>query len=110
MTGNEYQRLAARTISSSMNAIQQEKHALHGMVAEIGELHSIYQKRYQGHSFDERHCKSELGDLLWFIAEYCTAMNWTLEEVMQLNIDKLIARYPSGFEAERSLRRTAGDI
>lgn len=110
MTGNEYQSLAARTIGDKMNAIQQEKHALHGMVGEIGELHSLYQKRYQGHSFNTDHAKKELGDILWFIAEYCTAMNWTLEEVMQLNIDKLIARYPQGFEAERSLHRAAGDI
>lgn len=110
MTGNEYQRLAARTIDSNMNAIQQEKHALHGMVAEIGELHSIYQKKYQGHDFDDLHAEIEVGDLLWFVAEYCTAMNWDLEDVMQLNIDKLIARYPAGFEAERSLHRAVGDI
>lgn len=110
MTGNEYQRLAARTIDSNMNAIQQEKHALHGMVAEIGELHSIYQKKYQGHDFDDLHAEIEVGDLLWFVAEYCTAMNWDLEDVMQLNIDKLIKRFPNGFEAERSLHRAAGDI
>lgn len=110
MTGNEYQRLAARTIGSSMNAIQQEKHALHGMVAEIGELHGLYQKRYQGHSMVEDHAQKELGDLLWFVAEYCTAMNWKLEDIMQININKLIARYPDGFEAERSLHRAEGDI
>ena len=110
MTGNEYQSFAARTIGDNMNAIQQEKHALHGMVAEIGELHGIYQKRYQGHGFDERHCMSELGDLLWFVAEYCTAMGWSLENVMQYNIDKLMARYPEGFSEEKSQHRAAGDI
>lgn len=110
MTGNEYQRLASRTIGSNMNAIKQEKHALHGMVGEIGELHSLYQKRYQGHDFDEEHAKKELGDLLWFVAEYCSAWSWALEDVMQLNIDKLIARYPEGFSEERSLHRAAGDI
>lgn len=110
MTGNEYQRLAARTIGSNMNVIQQEKHALHGMVGEIGELHSLYQKKYQGHAFDEEHAKKELGDLLWFVAEYCTSMGWGLEDVMQLNIDKLFARYPEGFSTERSLHRAIGDI
>ena len=92
MTGNEYQHLAARTIDNGMNAIQQEKHALHGMVGEIGELHSLYQKKYQGHNFDENHAMKELGDLMWFVAEYCTSMGWDLEDVMQLNIDKLKAR------------------
>lgn len=110
MTGNEYQALAARTIGKDMSLIQQEKHALHGMVGEIGELHSLYQKRYQGHAFDDNHAKKELGDLLWFIAEYCTARGWTLESVMSTNIDKLIERYPQGFSAERSLHRKPGDI
>lgn len=108
MTGNEYQELAARTMSCQNGMA--ENHALHGMVGEVGELHSIYQKVYQGHGFDESHAKKEVGDLLWFIAEYCTAMDWKLESVMQDNINKLKARYPEGFEAERSLHRAEGDI
>lgn len=111
MTGNEYQKLASRTIGQNMTTADQEFHALHGMVGEIGELHSIYQKRYQGHlETTDEHRKKELGDLLWFIAEYCTACGWTLEEVMQLNIDKLFARYPEGFDPEHSLHRKEGDI
>ena len=110
MTGNRYQKLAARTIGSDLGPVSQEMHALHGMVGEIGEIHSIYQKLYQGHEFDLEHIKKELGDLLWFIAEYCTARGWLLEDVMQLNIEKLTARYPQGFEAERSLHRKEGDV
>lgn len=110
MTGNEYQLLASRTIDNKMNEVQKEHHALHGMVGEIGELHSLYQKIYQGHGFDVEHAKKELGDLMWFVAEYCTVNNWNLEDVMQLNIDKLKARYPDGFDAEKSLHRVEGDI
>ena len=110
MRGNEYQKLAARTIDLTLSNVQQEHHALHGMVGEVGELHSLYQKLYQGHTFVEEHAKKEVGDLLWFIAEYCTANNWNLEDIMQLNIDKLKARYPEGFSAEKSLHRKAGDI
>lgn len=110
MTGNEYQKLAARTINNDLNKTAIEFHALHGMVGEIGEIHSIYQKIYQGHDLDFEHLKKELGDLLWFIAEYCTAFNMKLEDVMRLNIDKLKARYPEGFDAEHSLHRTEGDI
>lgn len=107
---NEYQILAARTINKYLAPEAQSIHALHGMVGEIGEIHSLYQKIYQGHSFDEEHAKKELGDLLWFIAEYCTAHDWKLEDIMQLNIDKLKARYPEGFESERSQHRAEGDI
>ena len=47
---------------------------------------------------------------MWFIAEYCTACGWNLEDIMQMNIDKLMARYPDGFDAEHSLHRKEGDI
>lgn len=111
MTGNGYQRLAQRTMDlKKRTPAEVEMHALHGMVGEIGELHSLYQKVYQGHEFDEEHAEKEVGDLLWFIAEYCTAMGWQLEDVMEKNIEKLKARYPKGFEAERSLNRAEGDI
>ena len=110
MTFKEYQELASRTIPTQI-PIEQECHALHGMVAEIGELHSIYQKRFQGHTEDtEEHRKKELGDLLWFAAEYCTSQGWSLDEIATLNIDKLKSRYPNGFESERSLHRAEGDI
>ena len=110
MLGSEYQKLASRTINKDLTKKGQEIHALHGLVGEIGELHSLYQKVYQGHSFDEHHAMSEVSDMMWFIAEYCTAMGWNLDDVMQYNIDKLIARYPDGFESDKSLHRAEGDI
>lgn len=110
MTGNEYQDLASRTIRHDMTKAEQEYHALHGIVGEIGELHSIYQKEYQGHFDTDEHKMKEIGDLLWFAAEYCTARDWSLDEIMQKNIDKLKARYPEGFDAERSLHRAQGDV
>lgn len=110
MTGNEYQELAARTINQGLTFEEQKFHALHGMVGEIGEIHSIYQKMYQGHAFEVDHVKKEFGDLLWFIAEYCTAKGWSLDDIMRMNIDKLKNRYPDGFKVEQSLHRKAGDI
>ena len=110
MTGSEYQLQAARTINYNLTPQAIEAHALHGMSGEIGEIHGIYQKIYQGHKYDEEHLKKEVGDLLWFIAEYCTALGWTLSDVAQMNIDKLKARYPEGFSAEKSLHRKEGDV
>ena len=110
MTGNEYQKLAARTINLALTSEGQRMHALHGIAAEVGELHGIYQKIYQGHESDTEHAKKEVGDILWMIAEYCTANGWKLEDIMQLNIDKLRARYPEGFDADHSLHRAEGDI
>jgi NTP pyrophosphatase (non-canonical NTP hydrolase) len=110
MQMNEYQRLAARTINPNLHSIQQMDHALHGMTSEVGEIHDLFQKEYQGHEIDPRHLKKELGDLLWMVAEFCTAMNWTLEDVAQANIVKLKERYPEGFSEDRSLHRKEGDI
>ena len=110
MTPNGYQKLAARTINKNLTIREKEYHALHGMIGEVGEINSIYQKAYQGHNRDYAHIKSELGDLLWFIAEYCTAEGWVLEDIMQMNIDKLRSRYPEGFDEEHSLHRAVGDI
>lgn len=105
MTGNEYQALAARTMNKKLNPAKQEAHALHLMASEVGEIHGIYQKFYQGHEIDNVELKKELGDLLWGIAEFCTVARWELEEIMEMNIEKLRKRYPEGFSEERSLNR-----
>lgn len=110
MNVNEYQKLAGRTINPDLDLAEMEWHALHGMVGEIGEIHSIYQKLYQGHDFDAEHLKKELGDLIWFISEYCTAREWDLNDICQMNIDKLKARFPDGFKEDNSLNRAEGDI
>lgn len=110
LTLNEYQRLAGRTINKDLNIIEVHNHALSGMVGELGEIHSIYQKQYQGHPFDREHLKKEVGDLLWMIAEFCSANNWQMADVAQENIDKLKARYPENFSVEKSLHRKEGDI
>lgn len=105
MTINTYQMMAARTINQANTHIQMLLHALHGMSAEVGEIHSIYQKSYQGHEVDDDDLKAELGDLLWFCAEYCTARGWDMEQVCIQNIEKLRKRFPKGFDPERSLHR-----
>lgn len=109
MTGNEYQKLAMRT-APDISDSDREKHALHGIVSEAGEIHGLYQKVYQGHTIDKEHAKKELGDLMWFVAEYADANGWKLSDIMQMNIDKLKARYPQGFDSEKSLHRKEGDI
>ena len=110
MQMNEYQKAAARTIKKGLTPEQVLDHALHGLSGEVGEIHSLFQKEYQGHPLDLAHLKKETGDALWMISEICTAMGWTLEEVAQENIDKLLARFPNGFEVEKSLNRKEGDV
>ena len=111
MTGLEYQKQAMRTCAipeSEPNA--RLYHSVFGLNSEAGEVAGIFQKFYQGHPLEIEHLKKELGDCLWMIAEACEATGLTMDEVMETNIEKLRARYPDGFEVERSLHRKAGDI
>ena len=52
-------------------------------------LKKILQKVYQGHEFDKEHMKKELGDCMWMIAEICAALDLSLDDVMETNIEKL---------------------
>lgn len=111
MTGQEYQEKAARTINKDLTLKGQRNHALFGMVGEIGEIHSLYQKVYQGHDEPDReHVLKECGDLLWFVAEFLTSQGFSFDDCMETNIKKLEKRYPEGFDAEHSLNRDANDI
>ena len=85
-------------------------HATTGLASEAGEFAGLLQKTYQGHEYDREHAIKELGDCCWMIAEACTALDVTMEEVMQGNIDKLKKRFPDGFDSERSLHRAQGDV
>lgn len=105
MTINEYQTLAARTINRLCDNL--ENTAL-GLAGESGEVADLVKKiRMQGHDLDTMRPKllEELGDCAWYIALGCTVLDADMEDILQANIDKLMIRYPDGFEAERSINR-----
>ena len=110
MNLSEYQNHAARTISNKITVQESCIHSLLGMAAEVGELTGIFQKNLQGHELNHEHIIKECGDILWMLAEFCTVSGISLETVAQTNIEKLRARYPNGFDAERSRNREANDI
>ena len=56
------------------------------------------------------HLKRELGDIMWYISQACIALDTSIEDIIYMNIEKLEARYPDGFEAFRSNNRSEGDI
>lgn len=107
MTMQEYQEKAARTINSALTLTDQARHGLFGLASEVGEVLGLYQKTYQGHSINRDALVHELGDVLWMVAEIATANGMELDAIASENIAKLIARYPDGFDAERSLHREA---
>lgn len=112
MTGNEFQKAALRT-ASGMNY---EHHGMLingvlGLCGESGEAADIVKKAtFQGHPLDKEHLALELSDCLWYVAVAAHAIGYDLDTVFQMNVDKLKARYPDGFDAERSLHRREGDV
>ena len=110
MTFSDYQELAARTINRDLEDFDILWHGLFCLASEVGEVHGLFQKKYQGHTIETEHLKKEIGDCLWALAEICSACYLDLEEVAKINIEKLKARYPEGFSAEKSLNRKEGDI
>lgn len=105
MTFADYQALARRTQNKELAKADKREHALMGLMSEVGEIASIYQKKHQGHPISTSEVALELGDLLWFAAELCDVLGYDIETVAKWNIEKLRKRYPEGFDAERSLNR-----
>ena len=89
--------------------------AAFGMSAEAGEFTEIVKKVFlQGKPYNAdnvEHLKIELGDILWYAAQACMALDVSFEEVMERNYLKLSARYPEGaFDVYRSENRAEGDL
>ena len=102
---NEYQRLAQRT-SNTRCSTTKLVNGVMGLNGEAGECIDIVKKcEFQGHDLDINKLVDELGDVMWYIAEICTALDVSIAEVAELNIEKLKERYPDGFESERSVNR-----
>ena len=89
--------------------------AAFGLSAEAGELVEIIKKiLLQGKSYNEDnviHMKKEAGDVLWYLSQLCIALDTTFEELMEINYQKLSARYPEGtFSVYKSENRVEGDL
>ena len=86
-----------------------------GLTAEAGEFTEIVKKIIlQGKPYNNEnvfHMKRELGDICWYIAQACMALDTTFDEIIEMNVDKLKARYPGGeFDVHKSENRKEGDL
>lgn len=111
MTFNEYQRLAMRTSNPDLSRDEHIINGVLGLNGEGGEAADLVKKhKYQGHELNKARIIKELGDCLWYIAETATALDVALDDLAWENILKLEARYPDGFDSERSVNRKVGDV
>lgn len=133
MQGAEYQALAMRTNDKKstdrlLNKINDLKIGNHcgdmpeielggvlnaalGLSGEVGELNDMLKKWiFHEKQLDIDHAKKEAGDICWYLAMLCESFGWNFDEIMQINIDKLKARYPEGFDTYKANHRQAGDV
>lgn len=82
-----------------------------GLSGEVGEFNDMIKKWvFHEKELDMEHAKKEAGDILWYVVMLCESFGWNMEEIMQMNVDKLKARYPEGFDVERANNRAEGDV
>ena len=86
-----------------------------GLCAESGEFTEIIKKIvFQGKEPTEEnlfHLKRELGDIMWYVAQACMALDVSIDEIIEMNVEKLKARYPGGeFDVHHSENRKEGDL
>ena len=86
-----------------------------GLTAEGGEFTEIVKKIvFQGKPVNEEnlfHMKRELGDIMWYFIQACISLDVSPEEIIEMNVEKLKARYPGGeFDVHKSENRQEGDL
>jgi len=95
--------------------VQKLMTAAFGLTAESGEFTEVVKKIFlQGKPYNEEnvfHMKRELGDICWYLAQACMALDTDFNEILQMNFEKLSARYPEGsFDVYHSENRVEGDL
>lgn len=111
MTLKEYQEKAMSTCMQSSNNFS---YMFLNLVGEVGEFASKVAKAIRKDMWmingngkvlvgDAVECeklkhdlRAEAGDILWQLSGLCTVMGWSLEDVAQMNLDKLAARKAVG--------------
>ena len=108
MKFHEYQTESMSTAPKESTPREDLIHASLGLGGETGEVIELIKKHtYQGHPLLVEDLAKELGDVLWYVALMCRGAGLSLSEVARLNLAKLRARYPEGFDPSRSQERPA---
>ena len=86
-----------------------------GICAEGCEFTEVVKKIvFQGKPVNQEnvfHMKRELGDIMWYVAQACMALDTDFNEIIEMNVEKLKARYPGGeFDVHYSENRQDGDV
>lgn len=102
----KYAEEAKRTLPDLGYREKNNIHMLMGLSTEIGELTDIFKKNFAYRKdIDWINVSEELGDIFWYLVNFCNINLIDLEEILQTNIDKLKTRYPEKFTEKNALNR-----
>jgi NTP pyrophosphatase (non-canonical NTP hydrolase) len=107
MNLKEYATYAIKTLTRQEEPLQDDVHMLMGMTTEVGELTDAYKKHlFYPKPLDVINVKEEIGDLMWYVVNFCNINGWDLESILEQNVKKLKTRYPKDiFETEKANKR-----
>ena len=106
-----YPLIVEKTSRKDLSYVESIHNSLLGIAGESGELIDCFKKYfYHKHDLDLIHVELEIGDLLYYVCWLCIQLDIDFSEIMFANMQKLEARYPDGFDADKSLHRAEGDI
>ena len=107
MNFDEYQEATRRTDNSRLPFNQHAAMLIMGISGEAGEIVDLWKKHlFHGHEKpDLEKIMEETSDLLWYISRLLDLCEIKMDDAAKFNINKLLQRYPSGFDSERSKNR-----
>jgi NTP pyrophosphatase (non-canonical NTP hydrolase) len=98
---NEYQKLAKVTAKKDFGSETEEIMCWGcGITGEAGDVASCIKKTFAHNKDVKEGIKENIGDMFWYAAMICNFFNWSMEEVLEANLEKLKKRFPEGFNYE----------
>lgn len=106
MNIQKYAEEIQRTCATLRNKEEDTIHMILGMVTEVGELADTFKKNMAyNKEIDWVNVEEEVGDITWYLVNFCSKNNIDIERCFDKNVAKLRARYPEKFSEEMATNR-----
>ena len=84
---NEYQEFAFSTL---LEQCANTSYLTLGLCGESGEVAELIKKGIRDNNLDEKELAKELGDVLWYLSNLAELYGYTLEDIANINKNKLL--------------------
>ena len=104
---DKYQALSTRFMNPDLTRKEKILNMCLGLCGETGEVVDVIKKHmFQGHDLDYNNVFEELSDVMWYVSNLASLLDFKMEDILEYNYRKLSKRYPMGFTVNDSkLRR-----